>query len=106
MARTVEEMVVFMQSKGDENLKFDDVKVKLSERPDLHAFMLLDRLAPATDDGHPIGRRIILGADHDEVWISIPAEKIAAAATDEELTDLVRCGIMYDTEAESFLMLP
>ncbi len=58
-------------------LEFDRVppERRLSNRPDLCAFMLLDRLVP--------GNRDLIGcAEHDEFWISVDVDDLDAAVTD------------------------
>jgi hypothetical protein len=83
--------------KGNDYLKFDRVENKLSQRPDLHAFMLLDRLVPGP------GRDIISAAEHDQYWIDIDPDKLAAAATEEDILTLIRCGISYNAHNASLM---
>lgn len=99
MARSVEEMSEFMESKRDEFLKFDRVKLPSSRRPDLCAFLLLDKLA-FCEETHD--EDMVSGSEHDEIWLSADPKLVAAAATDEDLIDLVRCGVMYDGDVEAF----
>jgi hypothetical protein len=73
----------------DEFLKFERVKDKLSQRPDLHAFILLDKLLPGTGD-------MVAGADHDEIYLSPDPEELAKVATKDQLRDLHRCGVRAD----------
>ena len=83
---------------GGEFLEFDKVSPKLSTRPDLHAFLLLDSMFPGmTTD-------MISGASHDEIWLDVDAEALASIATDEQLRDLCRCGVRYDEENDSLVM--
>ena len=72
----------------DEFLKFDRVPEsdRLSNRPDLHAFMLLDRLVPGNKD-------MVAGAQHDEIYLSPDPEELLKVATKEQLRDLHRCGV-------------
>jgi hypothetical protein len=72
----------------DEFLKFDLVKEKFSSRPDIHAFILLDRLLPGTRD-------MVAGADHDEIYLGIEPEELLKVATKEQLQDLHRCGVRH-----------
>jgi hypothetical protein len=76
----------FFVEHQDEYLKFDRIKDKLSQRPDLHAFLLLDRLVPGTHD-------MVSAAEHDEVWLDVDPEKLCTVATEEQLIDLHRCGV-------------
>lgn len=70
----------------EEYLKFERVEVKRSGRPDLHAFLLLDKLCPDTRD-------IISASEHDEFYLSIDIEKFEEIVTDDQIKELVRCGI-------------
>lgn len=79
----------------DEYLKFDRVDNKLHSRPDMCAFILLDKLCPAK------GCDIVGSAEHDEIWLDVDCEKLAEVATKEDVLLLTRCGIMYDEEMGS-----
>jgi hypothetical protein len=82
---------------NDEFLKFENVENKLSQRPDLHAFMLLDSLFPGDIN-------MVSGASHDEFYLSISPEELSEKATDEQLIDLHRCGVRYDESNDSLAM--
>ncbi len=83
---------LFSKHSDDEFLKFARVKNKLSNRPDLHAFQLLDRLVPGNRD-------IVSAAEHDKIWLEIEPGVLAAVATEADVIDLVRCGVgLYDSD--------
>jgi hypothetical protein len=82
----------------DEYLEFHRVTKKLNGRPDLCAFLLIDKLLP-----NP-GSDIIPAAEHDEFWLDADMEKLAQVATEEDILTLVRCGIRYDSECDSLAM--
>lgn len=73
----------------DEFLKFDRVQNKLSNRPDLHAFLLLDQLFPGTRD-------MVSGAEHDEIYLDVDEDELREKATPDQLRDLHRCGVRCD----------
>lgn len=75
----------------------EDIAVRLSGRPDLNAFMLLDQLQPESAD-------MISASEHDEFFLSIDCEKLAEVITEEQVRDLVRCGVMYSDGYESLTM--
>lgn len=81
---------------GSEFLKFELVQNKLSNRPDLHAFLLLDKLFPATND-------IIDGAEHDKIYLRIDDDQVETL-TDEEILELSYCGVMHDEETGGLSM--
>lgn len=71
----------------DEYLKFDRVEHKLSNRPDLHAFLMLDSLLPGSGD-------MVAAAAHDEIFLDIDLDELSATSvTEEQVRDLVRCGV-------------
>lgn len=73
---------------SDDFLEFDKVQNKLSSRPDLHAFLLLDKIMPGNTD-------IIVGAEHDEIYLGVDHEKLEEVITDEQIQELVRSGVTY-----------
>jgi hypothetical protein len=84
---TVEEMKALFEKHDKEYIEFDRVKVKRSSRPDLHAFLLLDELIPDK------GVDMVAGAEHDEVYLAPELEEVAGAITEEQVVELVRCGV-------------
>lgn len=94
---TSEELIEMLDADTDEFLKFERIEKPLSKRPDLHAFLLLDRLVPGTQD-------IVAGAGHGEIWIGVDVEELAAVITPEQVTDLIRCGVRWDSSADSIGM--
>lgn len=80
-----------------EFLRFDRIENKLSARPDLHAFLLLDRLFPGTTD-------MVSAAEHDEIFLEVSPEALVGKATEGQILDLVRCGLRYSDEYESLCM--
>jgi hypothetical protein len=85
----LEELEEIFLNDEDEFLKFDRVVHKLSIRPDLHAFILLNQIVPDTAD-------IVAGAEHDEIFLGVDVEKLAEKASRAQLIDLSRCGVRYD----------
>lgn len=82
----------------DDYLKFGRVENKLSSRPDLCAFMLLDKLLPnAILD-------MISAAEHDEIFLEVDCDKLAEVATEEDILTLIRCGVRYDDDLDGLAM--
>jgi hypothetical protein len=88
-----------MFDNDDEFLKFDRISPerRLSARPDLCAFLLLEHLVPGT-------RNIIGGAEHDEIYLSADLEALLAAATEDDIVTLVRCGVRADEDNDALCM--
>lgn len=79
-----------------EFLKFYRIKDKHSQSPDLHAFIMLDKLFPDKSE-------MVNNAHHDEIVLRIDVEQIEQL-TEDQVIELIRCGIHYDPEIESLCM--
>ncbi|HAX23084.1 MAG TPA: hypothetical protein DCY64_22710 [Hydrogenophaga sp.] len=82
----------------DEYLNFKMVEKPMHNRPDLCAFLLLDKLLPNK------GRDMVCAAEHDEFFLDADCEKLAAVATEEDILTLIRCGVRYDSDTDSLAM--
>jgi hypothetical protein len=81
----------------DDYCKFDRIKNKRSDRPDLHALLLLDELFP-----NP-GRAMVCAAEQDEIWLDADGEKLHDL-TDDQILELTRCGVIYVSHYDSLAM--
>jgi hypothetical protein len=79
----------------DESLNFDLIAYPKSQRRDMHAMMLLDEALPGTE---PLLRGSVTYLD-DEVYLSIPPEQLETLS-DDQIVDLIRCGVDYDHLAQ------
>lgn len=82
---------------NDEYADFHLIANPRSKRPDLHAFLLLDEILPAN-------RVMVSAAEHDIIYLDIDVEKLAEVATEEQIQELVRCGIRFDNSLDSLSM--
>lgn len=94
---TTEEMVKLFEKHSGEFLKFDAIENKRSNRPDLHAFILLDSILPGTGD-------MIECSEHDEIMLSIDCDKLLKVITEDQIIELYRCGVRYNSEYNSLTM--
>ncbi len=95
---TRDELVVFWEKKHkDEYIEFDRVRKKYSKRPDVSAFILLDKLAPG-------GQDLITGCANGKIWLNVNINRLLTNATEEQLIDLRRCGVFYDKSNDSLAM--
>lgn len=85
------------QKHDDELLKFDRIHNKLSSRPDIHAFILLNQLVTDADD-------IICNAEHDQIWLSVTLDQLESVATEDQIVELIRCGVRLDGEHDGLAM--
>lgn len=76
-------------------LRFDLVENKRSNRPDLHALIRLDEWFPVNKK-----QDIIAGASRDQIWLDTAEEDIAKL-TDEQILELLCCGVFYDSDNDS-----
>ena len=83
---------------NSEFLHFERVEHKLSNRPDLCGFLLLDKLLPGADAD------MISASEHDEIFLDVDCDKLAEIATEEDILMLTRCGIRYDEDCDSLAM--
>lgn len=81
---------------NDEYCKFENVIIKLSSRPDIHAFIKLNELFPGDRD-------IICASHHDEYFLDIEGEQINQIC-ESDIIDLIRCGVMYSEEYDCLSM--
>ena len=80
-------------------LKFDRVvKNRLHPLHDICGLLLLYKLVPS------ISYSIIIAAEHDVVYLDVDCDKLVEAAMEEDLVDLIRCGVHYDSESGSLAM--
>jgi hypothetical protein len=71
--------------------RFEQVENPRCQRPDLNAFLLLDELLPGQRD-------IVCAASHDEIWLDVDFKALAKVISDEQILELVRCGVRLDSE--------
>ena len=88
----------FARLNEDEFLRFERVQEPLHPRPDLCAFLVLDKLIPRP------GHDMVSAAEHDEIWLDTDCTKLAEVATEADILTLIRCGVIYDEGTESLFM--
>ena len=82
----------------NENGHFDRVLNKLSEKRDLHAFILMGKLFP----GH---EGIIAGSNHEQIFFNHPPmDELEKLLSEDQAIELIRCGVFYDSYAGGLTM--
>ena len=71
----------------------------LSKRPDLCAFMLLEKLLPGKR-----GEEMICHSEHDEITLSIDIKKLAKVINDDQIKVLIQCGVHFDSYEDALRM--
>jgi hypothetical protein len=94
-------MLAFFEERADDFGKIEDVKTarRLHRRADLNAFLLLDKLLTNGNDS-----AILVDARNEQVWLSPKPWEVMQRASEEDLLDLVRCGVFYDEDNDSLSM--
>lgn len=82
---------------NNEYLKFDKVEAKRSNRPDLHAFLLLDSLFPADVV-------MVSAAEHGEIFLNVDLDLFSDFIRDETIIELVRCGVRLNNAHDCLAM--
>lgn len=80
------------------NLSFKDITNKRSNRPDVHVIILLNSLFPYASE-----RNLISRAHYDQIWFDIDEESLNKL-TDDQIKELLACGVFYDTDGLSMLV--
>jgi|ERR1700722_1029659 len=93
---TLEEMEALWRKHDDEFGKFSIIQNKLASRKDLHALIVLDKILPHKEGGDDI----ISAAEHDQFWLAIDVNELAEVITEEQIIELIRCGVFYDSEVD------
>lgn len=71
---------------------FEDSYIRLSNKRDLNAFLILESLLPNK-------RKIVEGADHDVIYLGVTLEELAKTPiTEKQIHDLVCSGIFIQDE--------
>lgn len=97
---TVDEMKELFEKYADEYQYGDFEKIlgTLSTRPDMHAFRLIENLLPNKKFD------MIASAEHDQIWLGVDPEELAAVATPEIIRQLVACHIFFDDQYDGLGM--
>lgn len=88
---TLEELEALFEKHSDTEY----LKRKGDGPNDLAAFIRIQNLVGGDKD-------IIAAAEHDEYWLSTDPTELAEAASEEDVIFLIRCGVRYDEDTESF----
>jgi hypothetical protein len=94
-----EKLAAFMDEHGGEYGEDQNIRParRLHLRPDLNAFLLLDKLFPGDED-------IVDAASHGTIFLSVEPHELMRVAGEEDILDLIRCGVFYDGDTYSLAM--
>lgn len=80
-----------------ESTERSEPELNFHKRPDINAFLLLDKLLPGTGD-------IVSCAEHDEIFLNVNLEELAKVIAEKEVVELIRCGVHFNSEINSLHM--
>jgi predicted small secreted protein len=85
----VEKVQSWFETHEDEYLGYDKIPAcnKPTNRSDLNAFIKLNQLLPSHCN-------IVQGAGRDVIYLDATLETLAKVATESDVIDLIRCGVM------------
>lgn len=85
---TTEELLALFEKDG-EYIEFERIDNPPCRRRDICAFLRLQELTPG--DGP-----IVSAAEHDEIFLAVNLDELAAVATEADIIYLQRCGVRVD----------
>ena len=95
---TREALIELFEKHNDDFLKFEKIVNPAHPRPDIAAFIMLDKLCPRP------GFDMVTAAEHDEIWLEVDLDDLRKVITEDQVLDLVRCGIRYDSQGDGLAM--
>ncbi len=100
---TFEELENFFEIHNDQFLKTDNIKKRMSPRPDLCAFLILDELQFRSEliDSYS---DIVNQAEHGIIYLGVDPENILSVITEADILDLIRCGVCFNSDESCFTM--
>ena len=94
---TTEELEALFEKHDDLYIEGLASDVGPTKRRDLEGFLLLDKLLPGEGD-------IVCGAGHDEIFLDALLEDLAKVASEEDVMNLIRCGVRIDEDRARLAM--
>jgi hypothetical protein len=96
---SIDKFASLFEEHENEAFKFENIPsgCRLSGRRDLNAFLLLDKLVPSTHN-------VVCGAEHDKIWLHTSIGLLLDTITEDQVVDLIRCGVGYDVGCEALWM--
>jgi hypothetical protein len=94
---TLDKLIELFKTHHDKYLEEDSVNFTITKRADLHAFLLLDKLVPGKTD-------LISASEHDVYYLDIGLEELAEVINEEQIIELIACGVMLNSEYDCLSM--
>ena len=94
-----DELKALFDKHEDEAQRFERITAPRSRCQDIHAFLLLDELCPSSK-----GLDMVSAAEHDIIYLRPELKKLAKVVTEDQVIELVRCGVFVDSDTDSLSM--
>lgn len=96
---TVEELTDLFEAEDSIYLKFEDIENPRHPRPDICAFLMLHDIlgGEGTSD-------MVSAAEHDQIFLDGSLEALAPVITEDQVKDLIRCGVHTDDYGDGLAM--
>ena len=79
-------------------LHFEEIKDPKTKRSDLQAFLILDSISSCQGN-------IVAGMDTYSIYLNVEVEDLEKNATEEQIIDLIRCGVCYEEKHDCFTIM-
>ena len=92
---------LFKKHSENEYIEFEKVENKKSKFADIHGLLLLEEKFPPNEISHGI----LDNFDYETATINIEIEEDNIPLTENDIIELLRCGIDYDEDLECLTMV-
>jgi len=93
---TTNDLIDFLEENNDSDFcKFEKIKNPLFKQSDLQALFIFNQILPEHGD-------FICSTNHYGIFFSVSPKDISKKASKEQILDLLRCGISYDSSRGCF----
>lgn len=94
----VEDAFALMRLESKNYFDIENIKCRMYQPPDVNAFVLINNILPSD-------KNIILSVGPNEIVLNADAELLCQLAYDDELVDLVRCGVTMELRNNEYILV-
>jgi hypothetical protein len=94
---TKNELIALFKKYDSEFLEYENIEGLDSGYKDLYAMNILAKLIPN-------GYNMVSASEHDVIWLEPGLEELAEVITEEQVLELIQCGVMMDDDEEGLQM--
>lgn len=92
---TENQLEEFFEKHSDEFVEFERIQNPKHTRPDLCAMLIISEI----QSRYSLEKRfskMVSWSGHDEIYLDVDVEEISEYITEEEIIDLIRCGVRLE----------